>query len=90
VKKEFDIFRDTDGTRPSETGEVSAKTTYPQWLRRQPKAFQDEVLGKARAKLFRDGKLPIDRFIDDRGNTLTLAELVSRDSSLSDILDPTP
>jgi len=32
------------------------------------------VLGKARAKLFRDG-MPLDRFVDASGKTLTLEQL---------------
>lgn len=55
-------------------GQVPAKTTYDEWLRRQPAAFQDEVLGKRRAKLFRDG-MSLDQFVDRRGNALTLEEL---------------
>ena len=90
VKPELDIGRDIVGTRPSATGEVKANLTYSQWLKRQPPEFQDEVLGKVRAKLFRDGRLPLDRFVDDCGNTLTLAELIERDNSLADLIPLTP
>jgi len=56
-------------------GTVPARTTYPQWLRRQPKEFQDEVLGKTRAKLWRSGKFTLDKFVDSSGKTLTLEQL---------------
>lgn len=61
------------------TGTVPAKTTYQDFLRRQSDAFQEEVLGVTKAKLFRDGKLPLDRFIDRSGNELTLAQLMKRE-----------
>ena len=58
---------------------VSSETTYNSWLKRQPADFQDEVLGVERAKLFRGG-MNVDKFTDDNGRTLTLAELKSLDS----------
>jgi len=54
---------------------VRQNTTYESWLRRQPAAFQDDVLGKTRGALFRRGKLPISKFVDRRGLILTLDEL---------------
>jgi len=62
---------------------VSAFTppTYGQWLKRQPAAFQDEVLGAARGALFRRGGLSVDKFVDRAGNTLTLDQLRARDAS---------
>ena len=63
-------------TRASMTGQVPGKLTYARWLRRQPAAFQDDVLGPTRAALFRDGTLTLDRFVDDRtGRAFTLADL---------------
>lgn len=54
---------------------VRQTTTYQSWLRRQPVAFQNEVLGVTRAKLFRNGGLSISKFVDMSGQTLTLDEL---------------
>lgn len=48
---------------------------YQNWLKRQPKSVQVEVLGEERAKLFRSGELKIDQFVDDRGIEYTLDEL---------------
>lgn len=56
-------------------GQLPANTNYGDFLRRQDPAFQDEVLGKTKAKLFREGKLPIDKFVDRGGNELTLKQL---------------
>jgi len=79
VKPEFDLASDVTGKRPAKgakgTTQVAADTTYESWLRRQPASFQDEILGAARGKLFRERRLDIGRFVDDQGRTLTLDEL---------------
>jgi len=79
VNPEFDLGADIVGDRPSigpdGTESVSADTNYEQWLRRQPQAFQEEVLGISKAKLFRDGKLSIGRFVDEQGRVLSLDQL---------------
>lgn len=59
--KEFD-FLDEGATRSSEKGYVDAKLSYYDWLKTQPKDFQDEALGKSRAQLFRDGGLTSEQF----------------------------
>ncbi len=59
-------------------GPVPASETYQTWLTKQSKAFQDEVLGETRAKLFRQGGLTLDRFVDHSGRELTLRELASK------------
>jgi hypothetical protein len=55
-------------------GTVPADITYDGWLRTQPIAFQDEVLGRSKATLFRKG-LSLDRFVDRTGRELTVQEL---------------
>lgn len=55
-------------------GQVPAETTYDQWLRRQSAAFQDDILGPARGRLFREG-MTLDRFVDHTGRRVTLDEL---------------
>jgi len=59
-------------------GLVPASTTYQEFLGRQSISFQEEVLGKTKAKLFRDGGLTLDQFVDRAGNELTLSELAER------------
>ncbi len=66
--------RTAEGVRP-----VSARLTYGGWLKKQPEAVQDEVLGVERAKLFRSGKVSIQRFTDDTGKVYTLEELAKRE-----------
>ena len=61
------------------TGRVPASQTYTQFLKRQTVPFQNEVLGVQRARLFRQGKLTLDRFVDDSGRLFTLDELMRRE-----------
>lgn len=57
-------------------GQVEGEITYEQWLRRQPAGFQDDVLGVTKGKLFRRGKLPLDKFVDKQtGREFTIKEL---------------
>lgn len=67
-------------TRASMDGQVPEETTFGAWLRTKPAAFQDEYLGPTKGKLFRDGKLPIDRFVSRNGDELTLDQLRERDA----------
>ena len=60
---------------PDGAAAVSSKTSYQDWLSRQPAAFQRDVLGPARYKLFTKGELSLDRFVDDDGKTLNLQQL---------------
>lgn len=59
-------------------GPVPAVETYQTWLSKQTVQFQEEVLGKTKAKLFREGKLPLDRFVDRNGQELTLQQLARK------------
>ena len=49
-------------TRSGVGGPVDAKTSYYDWLKNQDEATQIDVLGEARAKLFKDGGLTVERF----------------------------
>lgn len=72
-------FLDEGATRSSENGYVDANQTYYDWLKDQPADFQDEAIGKTRAKLFRDGGLSVEDFsqlnIGRNFQPLTLAEM---------------
>lgn len=65
-------------------GPVSANLDFDSWLRRQSASFQDEYFaqftdGKEKAKLFRLGKLPIQKFRNELGVNYSLDELRSLD-----------
>lgn len=68
------------GTRASMDGQIPEDKTFGEWLRGKPAAFQDDYLGPTRGKLFRDGKVSIDRFVSRSGDTLTLDQLRERDA----------
>jgi len=55
-------------------GSAPAATTYEQWLRTQPAAFQDKVLGATRGGLFRKGT-PIGDFVTSTGATKKVMDL---------------
>ncbi|MGB1388664.1 MAG: minor capsid protein [Paracoccaceae bacterium] len=77
----FDVDDLPPGTRASMDGQVPADQDYDAWLRKQPKGFQDDVLGKRKGELFRGG-LKMDRFVDKSGEELTLDQLRKRERDI--------
>lgn len=61
----------------TQLGGPSGGPSYAEWLRDQPQKVQDAALGVTRAKLWRDGKLTIERFLDPSGRPLTLKQLAA-------------
>lgn len=62
-------------------GRAPAETSYGEFLKGLSPAMQDDILGPTRGKLFRGGKLEIERFADPKlMREYTLRELVLRDS----------
>lgn len=78
LPKEFD-FLDEGATRASKNGYVDANQSYYDWLKTQPAGFQTEVLGEARAKIFREGGLSSEKFaalnLGKNFEPLSLAEM---------------
>ena len=77
----------TKGTRASSGangGQQVADMPYYDWLATQPKWFQQEVLGKAKTELFRNGGLSTDEFAkltsNNFGEPLTLAQIKQKDA----------
>lgn len=60
-------------------GQIPSSVTYQEWLEGQPAAFQDQVLGKTKGKLFRTGKVTVQDFVTTQGNALTLKQLAQSD-----------
>ncbi len=71
-------------TRASMDGQVPSKITYQEWLKKQSVERQNEVLGVTKAKLFRDGGLPIDKFVSPKGHVYTLEQLRERNAKVFD------
>ena len=72
--KELGLKEPTAGTRASMDGQVAETETYQTWLSKKSPEFQDDVLGKARGEMFRNGTT-LDRFVDDSGKQYTLEQL---------------
>lgn len=96
IDPEFDIGASGKGTRQSKGSEgkkrVSANTTFGQWLKKQPAAFQDEYFSKfkdgdIKAKLFRKGGLKIDKFTDVSGAEYSLSQLRALNPLAFDVAD---
>ena len=66
------------GTRASMDGQLPQDTRFEDWLERQSKTRQEEVLGAGRAELWRDGKISFRDLLDQNGRELTLEELRAR------------
>ena len=77
-------------TRASMDGYVASDLTFDQFLKNKPAAFADDMLGKGRAQLWREGKMTLSQLLDQRGNPLTLAQLQSRYGSKVVVKPPKP
>lgn len=76
----IDIDEIDQSTRSSIDGQVPESITYQEWLKNKPASFQDDILGKTKGKLFRDGGLTLDRFVNNKGVVYTLDQLKQRDA----------
>ena len=77
----IDLPEKDAGTRASMDGQVPGDMNYAEWLAKKPAAFQDEVLGATRGRLFRDGKMPLTSFVNNAGREYTLDDLRKRDAA---------
>ena len=67
-----------ESTRSSLDGQVSDKLGYETWLKGKPKAFQEDVLGVGKRKLWKEGKLSFTDLVNQSGNPLTLEQIKNR------------
>ena len=82
LASEFE-FLSEGRTRASAEGPVSDKMSMEKFLERQPPGVVDEMLGKGKAQLWRDGEITLKQLVDGRGRPLTLAQLQERNGSLA-------
>jgi hypothetical protein len=54
---------------------VPADMDYDTWLRKQPRAFIEDTLGKGKASLFIDKKVSLQEFVVEDGTELTFEQL---------------
>ena len=66
------------GWRASMNGRVSADLKYMDWLNRQPKSIQIDVLGKGRYDLWKEGKLKARDLISQTQEPFTLKQLTDK------------
>lgn len=74
----FDLPEFGKFERAAKGGPVDADISFNDWLKDQDSKTQVELLGPARARLFADGKMHLDKFTDASGELYTLKELKSR------------
>lgn len=78
--RELGLDRDEvpEGTRSSMDGQVPEELDFAAWLATKSEEDQNELLGKGRAELWRQGKITFAQLLDQTGRPLTLAELRRR------------
>lgn len=69
-------------SREMANGKPPTKVNYWTWIKDQPRGAQDAALGPGRAEILRRGVVPVDRFANKNGKTLSLAELKELESRL--------
>lgn len=93
ISSEFDFL--DKGTKRAAKGsdggtQVSANTTYYEFLKQQPAWFQDQALGPVRGKIFRNSGISPEEFrvisVDGFGNPLTLKQMAELDKRVADYL----
>jgi len=60
---------------------VSADTTYKEWFSRQDEKFQKDILGPTRFGLYKNGEMPLDKFVDYNSNkSFNIEQLRQKDA----------
>lgn len=93
ISSEFD-FLDKGAKRAANGADggtqVSADTTYYEFLKQQPAWFQDQALGQVRGKIFRNSGISPEEFrvisVDGFGRPLTLKQMAELDKRVADYL----
>lgn len=67
-----------DATRASADGPVKANISFEEFLRKKPRSFVEETLGKGKAEMYLSGQITLRQLLDQSGNPLTLRELRQR------------
>lgn len=74
--------------------QVSAETSYYEFLKSQPAWFQDQALGPTRGKIFRNAGMTPEEFrvasVDGFGRPLTLEEMAAADAKVAAYMKEAP
>ena len=73
-----DAERMPESTRASMDGQVPASMKYGDWLATRTQAQQDDILGKGKAQLWRDGKITMQDLLNQAGRPMTLTQLQAK------------
>lgn len=76
----IDIDEVPKGTRSSLDGQISADTNFDKWFSGKDKAFQEQYLGKGRFELYQKGTITFKDLVNQKGETLSISELISKHS----------
>jgi len=79
-----------ESTKASMDGQVSGKQNYETWLGKQSKATQEDVLGKGKRKLWKEGKVGFSDLVDQSANPLTLGQIKNKLSMVDDVVFDVP
>ncbi|AUR99453.1 hint domain protein [Vibrio phage 1.266.O._10N.286.52.F9] len=93
LSPEYDFLTESR-TRPAvsdgEAQEVSGKTTYYEWLNRQPAKVVDEALGPEKGKIFRNAGLTPEEYkkaaTDQFGNALSIEQMTKKNNDINNYL----
>jgi hypothetical protein len=66
------------GTQASMDGAVAGDLTYEGWLLDKPVAFQKQILGPSKWKLWKDGKINFRDLVDESARPLTIEQLEAK------------
>jgi hypothetical protein len=67
-----------EGTRASDLGQIKESTTFNAFLQRHSDEYVNEMLGKGRADMWREGKITLTDLVSGQGRELTLSELKAK------------
>lgn len=71
----INISEPKTSTRASDLGQIRSDMTFNSFLKRHSAEYQDELLGKGKAELWRSGKITLRDLVGQNGRPLTLKEL---------------
>jgi hypothetical protein len=71
----IDIPEAPGTTRASSDGQIDVNTSFNDYLERKGRKYQNEVLGKGRAELWRKGKITLKDLVDGQGRPVSLEYL---------------
>lgn len=77
----------TADQRASLDGQITNPGNFEKWLKSKDEAFQNGLLGKTRADLWRDGKFSLSDFVKDRNTVISLDELTAKNTTLTAVAE---